>query len=94
MLTESQKKYIELEKKKEEYKQFIEDLKEATETLVQEMGVGGHFQDGEGTVYYVDEAKGRYVHFDKHEVRRTRRQGEKSGSLSLGDARSFGYEVK
>lgn len=96
MLTDTQAKYIELEKKKEDYKKYLEELKEVTEQLVDEMGVGGHFQDTEGTVYLVDEAKGRYVHYDRHEVRRTRRKhlDERSGSLSLGDARGFGYTVE
>lgn len=94
MLSDVQKKYIELEKKKEEYKAFLEELKVVIEELTAQMGVGGHFQDGEGTVYQVQDAKGRFVHFDKHEVKRTRRQGERSGNLSLTDARALGYEVK
>ncbi len=94
MLTDTQRMYVELEAKKDEYKKFIEELKEATQALVNEMGVGGHFQDMAGTVYQVDDAKGRYVHFDKFEVKRTRRGEEKSGSLALGKARDLGYEVK
>ena len=94
MLTETQAKYIELEKKKEEYKLFLEELKETTLKLKEEMGMGGHFQDAEGTVYQVHDALGRFVHFDKIEIKRTRRAGERSGSLALGAARDLGYEVK
>lgn len=94
MLTDTQARYIELEKKKEAYKAYLEELKEVTEQLVSEIGIGGHFQDGEGTVYQVADAVGRFVHFDKHEVKRTRRNGERSGSLSLTDAKNLGYEVK
>lgn len=94
MLTKTQAKYIELEKKKEAYKAFLEELKETVEKLQDEMGTGGHFQDGEGTVYQVSDHKGRFVHFDKYEVKRTRRQGERSGSLSLTAAKDLGYEVK
>jgi hypothetical protein len=94
MLTDTQKRYIELEKKKELYKQFIEELKEVTEELVQEVGLGGHFQDAEGTVYQAAKAVGRFVHFDDYEIKRTRREGERSGSLSLTNARDLGYEVK
>jgi len=94
MLTNTQKKYIELEKKKEQYKVYLEELKATVELLNQEMGIGGHFQDAEGTVYQVHDNKGRFVYFDKYEIKRTRREGERSGSLSLTAARDLGYEVK
>ena len=93
MLTENQKKYIELEKKKQEYKKLLEDFKKVTEDLSKEMGIGGHFQDAEGTVYQVHEADGKFVHFDKYEVKRTRRDGERAGSLSLTKAKDLGYSV-
>ena len=94
MLTTTQLKYIELEKKKEEYKKFLEELKETTELLANEIGVGGHFQDTEGTVYQVDEINGKFVYFDKLDVKRTRRNGEKAGSLSLIKAKELGYTVE
>lgn len=94
MLTNTQLRYIELEKKKEEYKKFIEELKETTELLAKEIGVGGHFQDLEGTVYQVEEVTGKFVYFDKLEVKRTRRNGEKAGSLSLVKAKELGYTVE
>lgn len=94
MLSEKQKRYIELEKKKQEYKLFLEDFKTAVSDLQLEIGVNGHFQDQEGTVYQVANAIGRFVHFDQYEVKRTRREGERSGNLSLTNARDLGYEVK
>lgn len=94
MLSTTQQKYIELEKKKEQYKLYLEELKETIELLNQEMGINGHFQDAAGTVYQIAESKGRFVHFDKYEIKRTRREGERSGSLSLTTARDLGYDVK
>jgi hypothetical protein len=95
MLTATQLKYIALDKKKEQYKQFIEELNEVTEQLAQEMGVGGHFQDlNSGCVYQVHDHKGRFVHFEKYQIKRTRKEGERSGSLSLTDAKELGYAVK
>lgn len=94
MLTDTQKKYIELEKKKQEYKVFLEEFKEVTNQLHKEMGLGGHFQDAEGTVYQIFEAEGRFVHFDKFEVKRTRREGERAGSLAITKAKELGYDVK
>ena len=94
MLSEAKKKYLELEMKKQEYKIFMEEFKMAVIELQEEIGVGGHFQDNMGTVYQVADATGRFVHFDRYEIKRTRREGERSGNLSLTVARDLGYEVK
>jgi hypothetical protein len=93
MLSSSQIKYIELEKKKDSYRKFLEELKEATQAVVNEVGVGGHFQDADGTVYQIEESEGKFVYFDRFEIKRTRRSGEKSGTLSLTKAKELGYEV-
>lgn len=92
-LSETQLKFIELDKKKAEYKKFMEEYQQITQDLVKEIGIGGHFQDSEGTVYQVAQCDGKWVHFDKYEVNRTRRVGEKAGSLSLTNAKSLGYKV-
>jgi len=93
MLTKKQLKYIELEKKKQEYKLFLEEFKQATEELSLEMGLSGRFQDAEGTVYQIFEGTGRFVHFDKYEVKRTKRSGERAGTLSVAKAKDLGYNV-
>lgn len=93
MLSKKQLKYIELEKKKQEYKTFLEEFKQVTEELSIEMGLGGHFQDDEGIVYQVFEGTGRFVHFDKFEVKRTKRSGERAGTLSVTKAKDLGYEI-
>jgi hypothetical protein len=87
-------KLIELDKKKVDVKAFFEEYKAAVEAVVTELGVGGHFQDGEGTVYQTVIPEGRFVAFDKFSVQRTRREGEKRGDLSLTKARDLGYEVE
>lgn len=86
--------FIELEKKKEEIKQYFKELQTALEAVQAEVGVGGSFQDGDGTVYQVVIPEGRYVAFDKIGYQRTRREGEKRGDLSLTKARELGYEVE
>jgi hypothetical protein len=94
MLTDVQKRFVELDKKKAEYKEFVELLAQATKDLVAEMGIGGHFQDGEGIVYQTADCDGKFVYFDKFEIKRTRRPGERAGSLSMKGAKELGYEVK
>lgn len=93
-MTEAQKRFIELDKKKAEYKEFMEQYAEAVNDLVSEMGIGGHFQDGEGTVYQTAECDGKFVYFDKFEIKRTRREGERAGTLSLKKAKDLGYAVE
>ena len=94
MLTKKQLKYIELEKKKQEYKEFLEEFKAVTEELSDEIGLGGHFQDAEGIVYQIFEGTGKFVHFDKYEVKRTKRNGERAGTLSVTKAKDLGYSIK
>ena len=93
-MTEAQARFIELEKKKNEVKKYFEELQEATLALAEEVGVGGHFQDEEGTVYQIVVPEGRFVKFDKIGYQRTRRTDEKKGDLSLSKARELGYVVE
>lgn len=93
-MTPTQQRFIELEKKKEEIKKFYEEFKQVTEKLAEEVGIGGHFQDGEGTVYQVVVPEGKFVPFEKVGYIRTRRSHEKRGDLSLTKARELGYEVE
>jgi len=92
-ITFLQRKYVELDKKKEEYKRFMEELKDVIDQLVDKMGIGGHFQDSDGTVYQIDVPDGKFVYFDKYEIKRTRREGERAGSLSIKKAKDLGYNV-
>jgi len=93
-VTEAQSKFIALEKKKEEVKKYFEQLAEATQAVATEVGIGGMFQDAEGTVYHIVIPEGRFVAFDKIGYERTRRAGEKQGSLSLTKARERGFVVE
>ena len=92
-LTKVQKKFIELEKRKEEFKQFKKDLNEALQDLVGEVGMNGHFQDEDGIVYQIVEPDGRFVYFDKLSYNRTKRTEEKRGSLSVKAAKELGYDL-
>ena len=94
MLTPTQLKFIELDKKKAEYKKLMEEYQLIVKDLVAEIGLGGHFQDYEGTVYRTAPCEGKFVHFEKYEVERTRRAGEKAGTLALKTAKELGYSVE
>ena len=93
-MTELQKKYVQMEKQKAKIKEFYEKFDALTEELFDELGEGGHFQDDEGTVYQAVNQTGTFVSFKTKGIDRTRREGEKKGSLSLKSAEALGYEVK
>lgn len=94
MLTELQKHFIELDKKKEEIKRYYEDLEATLECLVAEQGLNSYFQDEEGIVYRLCEPDGRYIKFDKHGYVRTKRPGEKAGTLSVKEAKEKGFNIE
>lgn len=92
-MTEAQRRFVDLEKKKEEIKNYFEQLKLATEEVAKEVGVNGYFQDNEGTVYKVVIPEGKFVTFEKISYVRTRRLHEKRGDLSIKEAEEAGYSV-
>lgn len=94
-LTPAIQRFIELERKKSEYKKFYEELSKATEDLVKEIGVNSYFQDpSDGTVFKLVIPEGRFVYYEKFSYVRTRRADEKRGDLSLKEAQEAGFEVK
>lgn len=94
MMTEVQKRFVELEKRKESIKAYFEELKVATEALAAEVGINGYFQDDEGICYKVVIPTGRYVNYETLSYHRTRRPGEKAGDLSMKEAREAGFKVE
>ena len=94
MLTDKQLRFVELDKKKAEMKVFAEQYSLAVSELVAEMGLEKAFQDVDGTVYQTSTCEGKFVYFDKFEVKRTRREGERAGSLSMKAAKELGFQIK
>lgn len=92
-MTENQRKFVELERKKEEVKKYFDELNAAIEALVKETGVGSYFQDEQGVVYKVVVPEGKFVHFEKFSYIRTRRPNEKRGDLSMKDAEAAGFKL-
>lgn len=92
-MTDAQKKFVNLEKQKEQVKKFFDELNAAVEEVSKEVGVGGYFQDEEGTVYKIVVPDGKFVHFEHISYVRTRRLNEKRGDLSLKEAEEAGYSV-
>ena len=94
-----EKKYLEetlvtLYLQKEKLKKEMEEINTKLEGALKELGLGYMFQAQDGTVFRVSKPTGTYISFREIDYDRTRREGEKSGSLSLTDARNAGFEVK
>lgn len=92
-LTNAQKRFVELEKQKEEVKKYFENLKSAVEEVSKEIGVNGYFQDDDGTVYKIVIPDGKFVTYEHLSYIRTRRMDEKRGDLSLKEAEEAGFTV-
>lgn len=91
-MTPTQSKFVQLEKRKEEVKKFLEELAAANEELAKEIGIGGFFQDDEGVVYQVVEPKGKFVHFESVSYVRTKRGNEvRPPDLSRKKAEEAGF---
>ena len=94
MLTDQQQKFIEVSKQLELLKEQRKEIGSQLEELANQIGIGSSFQDPEDkTVFEIVVPDGRYVYFDKIDYVRTRREGERSGSLSLKRAKELGYEL-
>jgi hypothetical protein len=94
MLTEDQKTFVNLTKKLEQLKEQRKEVGQALEELSLKIGVGSSFQDPEDkTVFEIVVPDGKYMYFDKIDYVRTRREGERSGSLSLKRAKELGYDL-
>jgi hypothetical protein len=94
MLTDKQKRFIELERRKDEIKKYYEDFGAAINDLVQENGLGHYFMDEQGIVYGIVEAEGKWIPYEKYTYVRTKREGEQRGTLSVKEAQERGFQVK
>jgi hypothetical protein len=92
-MTEAQKRFVELERKKEEVKRFFDQLNEACVAVSKEVGINGYFQDDQGIVYKVVVPEGKFVYFEHISYVRTRRAHETRGDLSMKEATEAGYKL-
>ncbi len=90
-MTDAQKRFVELEKRKTEWKTYLDELTEATQAVADEVGIGNYFQDEEATVYKVVVPQGKWVVFPTIGYLRTKREGEERGTLSIKEAREQGF---
>ena len=87
-------RFIKLDKEKAAVKDFFDRYHQAVTDVKQIAKLEFHFQDEEGTVYQLDELQWKNVRMTPYDIKRTRREGERQGSLSLTKAKELGYEVE
>jgi len=92
-MTEAQRRFVELERKKEEVKKYFDQLNEACVAVSKEVGINGFFQDDQGIVYQIVVPNGKFVYFEHISYIRTRRGNEERGDLSIKKAESAGFKV-
>ena len=95
-MTGAQVLFVELEKRKAEYKKWQAELAEATKAVVEEVGVGGMFQDADGVVYKMSVPMGKFVHYELYSYTRTKRPGEERSPypLAVKDAKAAGFDLE
>ena len=94
-LTESQQKFVDISKEVENLKEQLKTKGEELEKLMAEIGLGTMFQDSsDGTVFEIVIPSGTFISYKTIGYERTRREGEKSGKLSLKRAQEAGFTVK
>ena len=86
-------RFLELELRKEEVKQYFKDLQQAIEDVKAEVGIDGHFQAPDGTVFQIIQPKGTFIEYKTIDYVRTKREGEKRGSLAKKAAIELGYDL-
>jgi len=91
-MTEAQKRFVELERKKDEVKKYFDELNQAVEAVSKEIGINGYFQDDQGIVYKPVIPDGKFVYFEKISYVRTRRAHETRGDLSMKEAEGAGFK--
>lgn len=94
-MTKVQQRFVELERQKAQYKQYLEALAEANQAVCDEIGVGGMFQDDKDVVYKMVIPTGKFVHYEAISYLRTRREGETRAPYPLAEkeAREAGFAL-
>ena len=86
-------RFIALDREYPKIREWLDTYREAKRAVFAELGCDQYFQDDEGIVYKTEEIEGKFVYFDPVEIKRTKRDGETRGSLSVKEATEAGFTV-
>jgi hypothetical protein len=93
-LTNAQVKFLEIADKYEQLKEEMKKIKPELYRLLGEIGVGTYFQDpDDDVVYKITVPKGTFIEFPPIGYDRTKRDYEKTASLSKKEAELQGFKL-
>ena len=92
-MTPAQRAFVELEKRRDGYRRYLEELSAALRAVAGEVGLDGYFQDDEGIVYKIVIPSGKWMPFQPISYLRTKRSGESKGTLSAKEATEAGFKA-
>lgn len=91
-LTNYQQKFLELVERIEKGQKLLRDLNKEFDELMRQMPIGEMFQNPkDAVVYQVIIPAGRYIEYKTIDYIRTRKEGERQGSLSIKAAQEAGF---
>jgi hypothetical protein len=89
---------IRMDREKDEHVEFLKQYRLLIEEIAQNIDLieENHiaFQDKWDVVYKIEPATGEYVEYKHWTLKRTRRPGEKRGTLSIEEAKRLGFEMR
>lgn len=94
MLTDEQKEVVRLSKEVENKVEELKQLNSKLDEALTAVGLGSSFQDPtDNTVFEVVIPKGQFTSFRHIGYDRTKREGERAGSLSVKRAKELGFNL-
>ena len=86
-------RFIALDREYAKIREWLDAYRTAKRDVFEQVGPGHYFQDDKGIVYKTEALEGKFVYFDPVEIKRTKREGETRGSLSVKEATENGFTV-
>jgi hypothetical protein len=85
-LSLAQQRLIALDLRKPEIEAYYEQLESTLDEVAKEIGINGYFRALDGIVYKITIPEGHFVSYKRLAFVRTKREGERAGSLSVKEA--------
>lgn len=93
-LTHLEERFLALAKEQEDLKESLNNVRIDLEVVMKEMKMDTFIQDPETyIVYQIVKPTGSFVYYKDIDYVRTKKEGEKAGSLSLKKAEEAGFTV-
>ena len=94
-MEETQTKFLDLVKTYEDLQNRLSEVRGQLEEAMKNLGVGTMLQDpSTGIVYQVVKPNGTFIYYRDLEYIRTKKEGERAGSLSVKKAEEAGFIVE